>query len=154
MIGLDPTLLPDSLGEQPVYIEIQPLVTQVWRGENEISLTLLQGPSPVIDYPDDVDPEALGEAVFQLLGISEREAGRLSRSIDWTSTLVIPVPTDLSSFRGSDRSRQRRAVGSSVPDNETHVSSSAVLWQENGMLYFLVGNVNNTYMMDIAESVR
>jgi hypothetical protein len=82
-----------------------------------------------------------------------REAGRLSRSIDWTSTLVIPVPSDFSSFRevtihGKDG---LLFIG---PDNETKVSSSAVLWQEDGVLYFLVGNVDSTYMMDIAESVR
>ena len=153
MMGLDPMLLPDSLGEQPVYIEIQPLVTQTWRRGNRSTLAFLQGPSPVVDYPDDVDPEVLGEAVFQLLGINEREAQRLSRSIDWTSTLVVPVPADLASFREVTINGNSGLLFLGQ-ENASGGTNSAVLWQENGQLFFLAGNVNSTYMMETAESVR
>jgi hypothetical protein len=152
MVGLDPALLPDSLGEEPLAVNIAPLVTQKWAYLTPSDLVFIQGPSPTVEFPDDVDPAALAQAAFQLLGMDEREAKRLSESIDWTSTLAIPVPTDIASFGevqvdGVTGLLLTQRSGSDRP-------GSALMWQKDGILYFLQGRVLSDDLMEIAASIR
>jgi hypothetical protein len=53
---------------------------------------LIQMPSPDVSAPSDLDIDHLGRAYLQLLGMSEGEAERFSQRVDWTTTLVVPVP--------------------------------------------------------------
>lgn len=149
-IGLDPTLLPDSLGEQPLTVELPSAVTQSWQRNGRTQLTFVQGPSPTMDYPDDVDPAALARAGLQLLGMDEREADRLSRSIDWTNTLVLPLPTDISSFR------EVAVDGTSglLISADTDEPHSALMWQKGDVLYLLQGNLYMDALLEVANSIQ
>lgn len=55
---------------------------------------LYQMPSPTVDAPEGLNTDEIGAAMLQLLGMSPREARQISQTIDWTSTLVLPVPQD------------------------------------------------------------
>jgi hypothetical protein len=151
-LGLDPALLPDSLGKEPLTIIIPAMVTQSWRYQGRIGLNFVQGRSPSVDYPDDVDPVALGASVLQLLGMSEREAGRLSETIDWTSTLVLPIPTDVASFRELPVDGTTGLLINAQTDR--HGSHNSLLWQRDGVLHFLEGNVSMETLVEIAGSIR
>ncbi len=152
MAGLDPALLPDSLGEQPLTVSLSPMVKQTWRYQYRAALIFLQGPSPVVGFPDDVDPAALGAAALQLLGMSEREAERMSNAIDWTTTLVLPIPTDIVSFREVVIDGTRGLVLSEAYDRRG--SHSALMWQKDGIVYFMQGNMQMSDLMDVADSIR
>jgi len=151
MLELDPALLPDSLGEEPMEVVLPPMATQTWTYEGRATLTFIQVPSPTVDYPDDVDPQALGTAALQLLGMDENEAERLSESIDWTNTLVLPIPTDISSFRevAIDGTSGLLIVQRYGPDG-TH---TALMWERDGIVYFLGGNLPDDLIMDVADSI-
>ena len=151
MIALDPTLLPDSLGEEPLRVTLPPMVTQLWVRSYRTALTFIQVPSPSVAFPDDVDTAALGAAAFQLLGMDEREAKRLSETIDWTCTLVIPVPTDIVSFREvSVEGTDGLLLSQQYDEQGAH---TALLWQKEGIVYSLEGNVSVETMMDIVDSI-
>ena len=152
MAGLDPALLPDSLGEQPLEVSLFPMVKQTWRYQYPGALIFLQGPSPVVGFPDDVDPAALGAAALQLLGMSEREAERMSNAIDWTTTLVLPIPTDIVSFREVTIDGTRGLVLSGEYDRRG--SHSALMWQKDSIVYFMQGNLQASDLMDVADSIR
>jgi hypothetical protein len=152
MIGLDSALLPDSLGAEPLGVTVPPLVTQIWAYQTRGDLVFIQGPSPSVEFPDDVDPVALSQAVMPLLGMNEREARRLSESIDWTSTLAVPVPTDIASFSevevdGVTGLLLTQQSGRGRP-------GSALMWQKDEILYFLQGRVLSDDIMEIAGSIR
>jgi hypothetical protein len=152
MVGLDPALLPDSLGAEPLKVAIEPLVAQVWAYQTRGDLVFIQGPSPAVDFPDDVDPVALARAAFQLLGMNEREARRLSESIDWTSTLVVPVPTDIASFSEVEIDG---ATGLLLTQQSNRGRPGSVLmWQKGGILYFIQGRMMSDDLMEMAESIR
>jgi hypothetical protein len=152
MVGLDPALLPDSLGDEPLKVSIEPLVTQVWAYQARGDLVFIQGPSPSVDFPDDVDPVALARAAFQLLGMSDREARRLSESIDWTSTLAVPVPTDIASFSEVEIDG---VTGLLLTQQSNHGRpGSALMWQKGGILYFIEGRLLSDDLMEMAESIR
>lgn len=54
--------------------------------------SLLEMPSPTINAPDGLDVPKMGEAMFRFLGVPASEAQQLSQKIDWTTTLVLPIP--------------------------------------------------------------
>jgi hypothetical protein len=152
MLELDPALLPDSLGEEPLEFVLPPMAAQTWTHEGRTAMTFIQVPSPTIDYPEDVDPQALGTAALQLLGMDQIEAERLSQSIDWTNTLVLPIPTDISSFREVAIDGTRGLLISERYDE--HGSHTALMWQRDGIVYFLGGDLSDDLIMDVADSIE
>lgn len=152
MLGLDPGLLPDSLGEEPLEVVIPPMATQSWTLPGRTGLTFVQAPSPTVDFPDDVDPNALGTAALQLLGMDEIEAARMSESIDWTTTLVMPIPTDVASFREVAIDGVHGLLITESSDQ--YGAHSALMWQKDGIVRFLEGNLSMDLIMDVADSLQ
>ena len=140
--GADPTLLPDSLQGARVDVVAYPGVQQVW-GEDII---FMQAESPLVEYPDDVDPAVLGEALLQVLGTEPREARRIARSIDWASTLLLPIPREMVTFNEV------------TVDGVTGVAlqpldgqGGALLWQKEGKVYMLTGEGSADDLLPLIE---
>jgi len=95
---------------------------------------LIQFSSPTIDAPDRFPVVQLGEAMLQVLGLSPDQAKQFSQSIDWTTTLVIPVPT------GKDLTTSDVSVDGV---NGTLVSSAqgqyTIVWIKDNRIYALNG---------------
>ncbi|MGH2538739.1 MAG: hypothetical protein ACRDHL_15225 [Candidatus Promineifilaceae bacterium] len=128
--GADPALLPDSLEGQSVEVTLYPGVSQ----EFADGTVLTQMPSPEVAYPEGVDPAALGEAALQLMGMGQAEARRLAAGIDWTSTLLLPIPADVATF-GEVSVDGASGLALSSLDGQ----NAAILWQTGGVLYMLAG---------------
>lgn len=129
MAGVDPLLIPDSLEGAPVNVTIYPAVSQQWD-----DIVLLQSPSPLVEYPDDIDTVALGEAFLRILGMDTRQARRLAQSIDWTNTVLLPVPTNIASFSEVEVDGVSGIALTSVNSRDT-----ALMWQKDGIVYVLSG---------------
>lgn len=54
-------------------------------------ITLMQVPSPVVTAPRGFYPAQLAQVGLQFLGMSESDAANFTQTVDWTSTLVLPV---------------------------------------------------------------
>lgn len=141
--GSDPMLLPDSLDGAAVDVTVFPSVEQRWEG-----VSLVQTESPEIDYPDDVDPTLLGEALLRLLGLDPAEAQRLARNIDWTTTMLLPVPEDVATFREVMVDGNSGLALSSVDGQ-----GSSVMWQEGGVVYVLTGERGVDELLAVAEAI-
>ncbi|MCP4426465.1 MAG: hypothetical protein GY803_18380 [Chloroflexi bacterium] len=128
--GADPMLLPDSLDGAEVNVSVFAGVQQEWAD----GTMLMQTESPVVEYPDDVDPVVLGEALLQVLGLNDDEAHRLARSIDWTSTVLLPVPRDFATFNEATVDGVSGLALTSV-----NGEGSALFWQKDGIVYLLLG---------------
>ena len=128
--NLDPNLLPLGIDGTRITVVTFNGVEQRW----EDGTTLLQSESPLVQYPEALDPAVLGEALLQVLGLSPREAQRLARQIDWTSTLLLPIPSSVATF-------QEMSVNgvSGIGLNSLDGRVNALVWQENGSLYLLAG---------------
>jgi len=92
----------------------------------------VQMPSPTIDAPAGLDEKALGSAMLQFLGYSKADANRLSQKIDWTSTLVLPVPQG-ENIRYQDV--QVDGVAGTYLEGDT--SGGILLWVKDGVIYGL-----------------
>ncbi len=151
-LNLDPTLLPDNIDGQPFDFTLPAGVVVVYDDGDPDTTTdfaVMQMPSPTADIPDGVDMRALGEAMLQVFGMSPQEAQRMSDTIDWTTTLVLPIPTDaLSAQEVSVDGTTGLFLQSS--DGE----GNALLWQRNGIVTMITGNANMSYLLNVAGSLR
>lgn len=141
--GVDPALIPDSLDGQPVDVTVYPAVSQQWD-----EIVFLQSPSPLVEYPEDVDTVALGEALLQILGMDTRQARRLAGSIDWTNTLLLPVPENVASF-----SEVQIDGVSGIALTSLNGRDTALMWQKDGVVFVLSGS-EVADLIKVAESIQ
>lgn len=95
----------------------------------------VQMPSPTVDAPEGLDMQKTGAALFELLGYTKEEAARLSQNIDWTTTLVLPVP--ITENVTVSEMPVDGVTGTLVISNDD--DSYTLVWVNDGMLYALRG---------------
>ncbi len=146
-VGVDPLLLPDSLEGAQVNVTVFAGVEQQW-GAGADSLHLLQSESPLVEYPDGLDTMLLGQALLQVLGLSEAEAGRLAQEIDWTSTLLLPIPQDIAAYH------EVMVDGvSGMAVSELDGRGATIIWQKDGILYSLFGDQSTEELLALANTL-
>jgi hypothetical protein len=178
LADMDPARVPDGWEEAAIRVTIPSIV-----GITVDHFRIGQLLAPTVEYPVGLDPQIVGEAALRLFGLSPEEAQRISDHIDWTSTVVLPIPADVVEFRELEiageeavflrpRHQQPTPVpvdGQGVPvvgpDGEAQVfvgidssaqltgNESTLLWEKDGVLYFVVGYGGVEYLMQIAESM-
>lgn len=157
LLGITDVTLPDALGDAPVRVDMPAhAVTSYGRDDNDTgySLTLFQGQSPEITLPDGVDMAQLGKAMLRVYGMNPVEAEAMSQQIDWSSTLVVPFPTDL----GEESAEQvvvNGANGLLIKDNDPS-GTQGLYWQQGDRFYVLTssGVITRDALIAIAESIR
>jgi hypothetical protein len=111
---------------------------------------LIQLPAPTVTAPDSFPVVQLGEVILQLTGMSPVQAAEFSQSIDWSSTLILPIPT------GSDVETHDVQVdgvsGTLIQglDNNQY----ALIWVKDGILYGLTGQGSTSAAFRLAESLQ
>lgn len=143
--GVDPALLPDQLEGQAVSVTLFPGVEQHWAD----GTWLLQSESPLVEYPDELDPVMLGQALLQLLGMNQEESSRLAQSLDWTSTLLLPVPQELATFNGVTVDGESGLALESLDGKH-----GVVLWQKAGIIHLLSSPGDTARRVSLANSLR
>lgn len=131
--GADPMLLPDSLDGKRIDVSIYDAVQQL----NANGIMLMQTASPDVSYPNDLDPTVLGEALLQVLGNDPEAARRMAQSIDWTSTMLLPIPQNLGTYREVSVDGVSGVALEPFDPN----ADPAVVWQKDGMVYMMTGPV-------------
>src|SRR5262249_27746726 len=58
----------------------------------------VQAPSPTVSVPRELNMADIAEAGLQLLGMTPDEARSFCQTVDWSSTLVVPIPRNTSSY--------------------------------------------------------
>ena len=128
--NIDPMLLPDSLDGQDVSATVNRTIIQEFDG-----VGFVQMQSPEINYPVGVNPAPIGEALLTLLGMESADAKRLSRNIDWATTLIMPIPTEFATF-----SEVQIDGTTGVAIEAIDGSGVTMMWQSGGMVHILTGD--------------
>ncbi len=129
-VGADPALLPDELDGAQIDVTVFGGVEQRWADD----ISLVQSLSPLVDYPDGLNEQELGQALLQVLGLSAAEAGRLAKEIDWASTLLLPIPQEAATFQEVTISGN-----SGIALQSLDGSGNVIIWQADGVMYLLGG---------------
>jgi hypothetical protein len=139
-LELDPNLLPAGIDGQPFDFTL-PAGVMINYSSSHGDVTLNQVRSPSAEAPDGVDIQQLGVAILELLGMSHDEALRFSESIDFTTTLVMPVPAGLASAKEVQVDGVTGLLFEST--DEELGEASIVLWQKNGIVYTVSAETGN-----------
>jgi hypothetical protein len=154
LMDVNDVTLPDALGAKPITVDVPPVVEARYHGK-DYDLTLYQGRSPTVALPDGVDLAQLGKAALRLLGMEPAQAEALSRQVDWSSTLIFPFPSDISTMEIRQVS-VGDAPGLLVGDRQNRQGQWQLYWQRGDRFYMLQGHgsLAGDDMVAAAESVR
>lgn len=112
-----------------------------------------QIPSPTVTAPPSVDVPQLAQIALEFTGMTSEEAKSFTDSIDWTSTLVVPIPVNAATYEqitvdGVTGALIQNSSGRAAPEY-------ALLWVKDGIIYMISGmNGESDLFIKMANSLR
>jgi hypothetical protein len=161
-LGIDDVSIPAGLDGQQATIRVPPVVHLEYthaaigghaategQSATRLQLQLLQARSPEVSFPAGLDLAALAEIGLRILGLERDEAYRFAQSIDWRSTLIVPVPAADASFTEVN-------VGGSEglliqPQDEY---GGLLLWASGTQVFALGGPLSSPELLEVAQTLQ
>ena len=116
-------------------------------------LTLLQAPSPVINVPSDLNLQQLAEIGLQLAGWNPVKAREFCQSVDWKSTLILPIPRSVQSYETVMINGVRGTL-MHFPAYNAGQPHFALIWVDGGVIYGLLGQGDPNSAVQLASSLE
>jgi hypothetical protein len=104
-------------------------------------ILLAEIPSPSVNAPPDLDVQQLAEIGLQFTGMSAKQAHDFSQTVDWTSTLVIPIPRNGSTYK---QVAVDGVTGYLIQRPADDAPQYALVWLKNGIIYAIGGFGSDT----------
>ncbi len=114
-------------------------------------LALIEAPSPVINVPSDLNLQQLAEIGLQLAGWNPVKAREFCQSVDWKSTLVLPIPRTVQSYETTWINGVR---GTLLRFPQSDHPSYALIWVDHGTIYSLIGWGDPSSAVQLASSLE
>jgi hypothetical protein len=150
-MGFDDFVLPESADGAEVKFNIPDTVVigigdceyneinEVKVGSTDIKncTVFMQSKTPSIEAPPEIDINRAGQVLLQAMGMSEQDAREFSKRVNWATTLVVPVPSDV-----NYRNVTVEGVGGVLLE-DLYAGDQPIytlLWVKEGMFYALTGN--------------
>jgi hypothetical protein len=152
--GRSDLVLPASVDGAEILVDIPASVSVAFgtcprpgsgvSGNNEQSTTerrypdcviLAQIPSPSVNAPADLDIEALARIGLEFTGMSSEEAAELTSTVNWTSTLLVPIPRSAAIHEQVSVD----GVTGTLIQASGDTSQFALLWVKDGIIYTISG---------------
>ena len=111
----------------------------------------IQAPSPTISTPPEFKMSEIAEAALQLAGMSASEAHSFCQTVDWSSTLVVPVPRNTGSY---ETVTVDGVEGTLIIETLPQGSRYSLLWIKNGVIHSLGGHGSASDALNLAASLR
>jgi hypothetical protein len=116
-------------------------------------VNFIQVPTPTVSVPPSLNIAALAEAGLQVAGMDAAQAQAFSQSVDWSSTLVIPIPENAGSHETVPVDGVNGTLISSLPRPHSP-GGYALIWVKNGIIYSLAGGGSADTALSVAESLH
>ncbi|HEV8132779.1 MAG TPA: zf-HC2 domain-containing protein [Acidobacteriota bacterium] len=113
-------------------------------------VVLLEGPSPIVSVPSDLNIEQLAEIGLQLAGMSPSQAKEFCQTVNWKSTLVLPLPRRVQSYDVVD---VNGVQGTLINHRGSQGPRYRLIWAKNGMVYCLTGCGDSGEAVALANSL-
>jgi len=157
-LAIDDITIPPGIDGAEVNVHLRPVARTVYL-KDKARISFLQSPSPELSLPAGVDVQQLGEIGLRIAGLAAPEAKRFAQSIDWHSTMLVPVPANASSFREVDIHGHKGlmvAIGDRKDEaGVQHESVTQLLWSDGERVYALVGRkASDLTLMQMANAVQ
>jgi len=156
-LGLIDVTIPPGLDGAQVGVRTSPSVMVRYQSEKR-RIGLYQSRSPEVSLPPGVDLAQVGEIGLRIAGLERADAERFARSIDWHSTMLVPMPTNAGSFREVDVRGNKGLLlttrGEPDPSGNPGREGSMLMWAEGDMVYALRGNVDSDNLLEMAITLQ
>jgi hypothetical protein len=166
-LGYDDFSLPDSADGAEVKFNI-PETVVIGIGDceyNEINevkfgspdttncTVFMQSEIPSIEAPPDIDINQAGQILLQIMGMSEKEAKDFSSRVNWATTLVVPVPSDIE-YRNVTVEGVDAVLLEDPHTGNSSISVYTLLWVKDGMFHALAGNGKFSDALSFIRSLK
>ena len=113
---------------------------------------LAQIPSPSVNAPADLDIEALARIGLEFTGMSPKEAAELTSTVNWTSTLLVPIPRNAAMH---EQVSVDGVTGTLIQRSSEGSAQFALLWVKDGIIYAISGlGTNSQQAIEMANSLQ
>lgn len=150
--------LPPGLDQAPIEVRRPTVVVQTFAGPRHRRVALVQCASPEVSLPRGLDLARLGEIGMRVLGVAPAEAHRIATSIDWRSTLVVPVMSSATRFQQLDVNGARglllETTQTQTPGGPDRGPGRVLLWTHDNRVYAVMGDLESLDIVQIAQSVH
>ena len=159
-LGITDAAIPAQLDSAIVTVT-KPASVMVKFGQEGDRFTVLQSHSPSVELPEGTNLAELGEIGLRIVGIAPDEAHRIAQTTDWNSTLLVPIPTNVGSFRNITLNNGATGLlvttggtgASSVRNGDGERQQSTLIWVENDVVFAVTGGFSGN-VVDLANSMQ
>jgi anti-sigma factor RsiW len=164
--GRSDLILPVSADGATISVQVSPLVAERYgtcparKNEQEAEADfrdcaiLVQTPSPVVSVPPDLNIQQLAEVGLQLAGMTADQARSFCQNVDWTSTLVLPVPAVVNSYQTVPVNGVQGTLINLPLARRRPLPGYTLIWIKDGVIYSLTGFGNPVEAVPLAESLN
>jgi hypothetical protein len=108
-------------------------------------------PSPTVDAPASVDVAQLAQIGLEFTGMSSDQAAAFTSTVDWTSTLVVPIPKNAATYQ---QVSVDGVTGTLIQRPADDAPQYVLIWIKNGIVYSIGGlGTNSQQALDMANSL-
>ncbi len=109
-------------------------------------------PSPTVNAPANVDVAQLAQIGLEFTGMTPEQAAAYTKTIDWTTTLVVPIPKNAATYQ---QLTVDGVTGTLVQRPSDDAADFVLIWIKNGIVYSIGGlGSNSQQAIDIANSLK
>jgi hypothetical protein len=155
-LGITDLSLPAGLDGQVSTVRVPPVVMVRYEQGPRVT-RFYQARTPQVSMPASIDLASLGEIGLRIIGLSPIDANRFSRAINWQTTLLLPVPPMISSFKQVDiNGRGGIALERWVPNPTApqRARVRALLWATDERVFAIESTQSEEDVLLMANSVR
>jgi predicted anti-sigma-YlaC factor YlaD len=109
-------------------------------------------PSPTVNAPANVNVSQLAQMGLEFTGMTSDQAAAFTKSVDWTSTLVVPIPKNAATY---EQVQVDGATGTLIQRPADDAPQFLLIWVKNGIVYAIGGlGSNSQQALDMANSMH
>ena len=114
-------------------------------------IILAQIPSPEVSAPASLNITKLAQIGLEFTGMTAEEAAEFTSTVDWTSTLVVPIPKNAASYQ---QVTVDGVTGTLIERPSDDAPQFALFWVKDGIIYTIGGlGTNSQKALEIANSL-
>lgn len=168
--GRSDLVLPDSIDGADISVQIPASVSAGYgtcpkpekdtadNKESEIRgrryrdcVMLVEMQSPSVNAPADLDVNQLAQIGLEFTGMTKEDAAAFTSTVNWTSTLVIPIPKNAANY---EQVTVDGVTGTLIERPADDAPQFALIWVKDGIVYAISGlGANSQQAMDLANSL-
>lgn len=104
-------------------------------------ILLAEIPSPTVNTPPDVNLQQLAELGLEFTGMTADQAKAFSQTVDWTSSLVIPIPKNAATYK---QISVDGVTGTLIERPANDAPQFLLVWVKDGVVYTIGGSGNHS----------